>query len=41
MLRNVAFFDGAAITGQAIVLAAWATVGVALLLVPRRSPDTD
>lgn len=36
MLRNVAFFDSAAIAGPVIVLGTWALVGLLLFLFPRR-----
>jgi hypothetical protein len=38
-LRSVAWFDGAGVAGGALVLAAWALAGAALLLVPRGAQD--
>jgi hypothetical protein len=36
-LRNTAYFDGAALAGPLLVLGAFAAVGAALMLVPRRA----
>lgn len=43
LLRSVAFFDGAAASGAALVLAAWAVLGLAAVLTGghRRKPNTE
>ncbi|GAA5079205.1 hypothetical protein HNP84_009849 [Thermocatellispora tengchongensis] len=40
-IRNVVFFDGAALTTPLLVLGAWALVGIALLALPGRRPTPE
>ena len=40
-LRDVAYFDGQALLAPALVLAAWAILGAALILAGRRAPQAS
>jgi hypothetical protein len=40
-LRNVAYFDGAALAGPLLVLGGFALAGAVLILAPRRQPAAD